>query len=79
MPSSPCRMLSLLSALFAVGLATGASAELYKWVDERGVVNYTDKPPPGRSARLIPDTSSSSRWMDRRSCAPDVVSSCSQC
>jgi hypothetical protein len=52
-------MLPLLYALLAVGLVAEAPAELYKWVDERGVVNYTDKPPPGRNARALPETSGS--------------------
>jgi hypothetical protein len=28
-------------------LASVAHAETYKWVDERGVVNYSNNPPPG--------------------------------
>jgi len=28
-------------------LASVAHAETYKWVDERGVVNYSNTPPPG--------------------------------
>jgi len=35
----------LVTVLVAVLAATGAAAELYKWVDERGVVNYSDQPP----------------------------------
>lgn len=39
----------LLAWLFTVPVAllagSGAAAQLYKWTDERGVVNYSDKPP----------------------------------
>ena len=35
--------LLLLAALCA---ATAAAAELFKWVDERGVTNYSNEPPP---------------------------------
>lgn len=32
-----------------------AQAEVYKWVDERGVVNYSSSPPPGdRKATVLP-------------------------
>jgi hypothetical protein len=35
-------------------LATvSAAAQTYKWVDERGVVTYGNKPPPGRPAQLV--------------------------
>jgi len=43
-------MRSLTSPLLAAALAltaTAASAQLYKWVDESGVVNYGDWPPSG--------------------------------
>jgi hypothetical protein len=30
----------------AVGASVPASAELYRWVDERGVTNYSNEPPP---------------------------------
>ena len=41
----------------AVLLAPMAHAETYKWVDERGVVNYSNTPPPAaaKAARPIPD------------------------
>jgi len=35
-------LIMLFVATFA---ASAASAELYKWIDERGVVNYSDQPP----------------------------------
>ena len=49
----------LPAALFASALtlasAAAAGAELYKWVDENGVVNYSNTPPP-RSAKGNPPT-----------------------
>ena len=38
-------------------IASAAHAETYKWVDERGVVNYSNTPPPGaaKSAQKIAD------------------------
>ena len=30
-----------------------AAAQTYKWVDDRGVVNYGTKPPPGRPAQPV--------------------------
>lgn len=30
-----------------------SGAEVYKWVDEKGVVNYGSTPPPGRSAKPL--------------------------
>ena len=29
------------------------AAQIYKWVDDRGVTNYGNKPPAGRPARLV--------------------------
>ena len=38
-----------------IALTAGASiaAETYKWVDEKGVVNYGEKPPSNRPARPV--------------------------
>lgn len=38
----------LLCVCLAAGLATGSGAqsETYRWVDEHGRVNYSDRPPP---------------------------------
>jgi hypothetical protein len=42
---------------FALALACApAAADLYRWVDARGVVNYSNVPPPGVSARQIAET-----------------------
>jgi hypothetical protein len=42
--------LPLLIALGAL-LAAPASAQVYKWVDERGVTNYSNSPPPATAAK----------------------------
>ena|SRR6185295_17941244 len=42
----------------ALLLAPAAHAETYKWVDERGVVNYSNTPPPAAAkaaAKAIPE------------------------
>ncbi|MBI3171227.1 MAG: DUF4124 domain-containing protein, partial [Hydrocarboniphaga effusa] len=48
-------MRALLFALLFLAAAS-ASAEVYKWVDEKGVVHYTDQPPSqnARPAKLPP-------------------------
>lgn len=39
--------------LFAVSLiAASAAAELYKWVDKNGKINYSDTPPPADAKRV---------------------------
>ena len=35
-----------------LGATTPASAELYKWVDERGITNYSSEPPATSAAKL---------------------------
>src|SRR4029079_1531123 len=42
-------VLSLWVALFA----PPAAALMYKWVDEKGVTHYSEKPPPGRKAQQM--------------------------
>jgi glutaredoxin len=42
--------------LFLAGLvfvATGASAQMYRWVDQTGKVHYSDTPPPPAAAKSI--------------------------
>ena len=42
--------------LLLVALASVAQAQTYKWVDERGVVNYSNTPPPkGAKAQPVQD------------------------
>ncbi len=35
----------LTAALLAFSTGTAAAAQLYKWVDESGVINYSNQPP----------------------------------
>ena len=39
-------MMRLLTLILLTALATLASAQQYRWVDEQGKVHYTDTPPP---------------------------------
>ncbi len=49
----------LVAALLAFSAGTAAAAQLYKWVDERGVVNYSNQPPAdpkiARNVREVED------------------------
>jgi hypothetical protein len=47
------RRLTAILALLALvpAAAPPAWAETYKWVDEKGVVNYSNKPPPAQAAK----------------------------
>lgn len=49
------RLATAATALMLVSSGT-ASADVYKWVDERGVVNYSDEAPQGRSAQKMDRT-----------------------
>ena len=42
----------LVLALFT---ASAFAAELYRWVDDKGVVNYTPFPPPALSDSKLPE------------------------
>jgi hypothetical protein len=46
-------VLKLAVTLFLTLLATSASAETYRWVNEDGVVTYSQTPPPDASAEKI--------------------------
>ncbi len=43
--------------LLVVGLlaATAVAAQAYRWVDENGVVHYSDRPEPGAEQIVLPD------------------------
>ncbi|MBI4207910.1 MAG: DUF4124 domain-containing protein [Betaproteobacteria bacterium] len=44
----------MVIALCAAAFVSGPlAAQTYKWVDERGITNYGEKPPPGRRAQTI--------------------------
>src|SRR5258706_15255499 len=48
-------MVARLSAVLIATLAFSApaSAELYKWVDKNGIINYTDAPPPDAKQNVV--------------------------
>jgi hypothetical protein len=39
--------------VLGIAMAGVASAQTYKWIDERGVTTYGNKPPAGRPAQLV--------------------------
>ena len=50
-------MITAMRALMLVLATTAAMplyAQTYKWVDERGVVNYSNVPPPARPVQALP-------------------------
>lgn len=47
------RRIPLLSCGIALLLAMQASAEVFRWTDEHGVVNYGSRPPPDSNAKPI--------------------------
>lgn len=53
---SPALATLLIAALPMLGSVTAPAAQLYKWVDERGVTNYSNQPPadPGAAKNLGP-------------------------
>lgn len=40
-------------ALLAAALPLAVAAQVYRWVDEKGVVHYTQTPPPGFDAKKL--------------------------
>ena len=42
-----------LAIVLALAAAAVSAAEAYRWVDEKGVVNYGEKPPANRPARPV--------------------------
>ena len=42
-----------IPVLIALIASAPAAAQTYKWVDERGVVTYGTKPPPGKPAQRV--------------------------
>ena len=61
------RVLVLVFFCLAPWLAAPAAAEVYKWVDEKGVTHYGEKAPPNQKSKqvIIRDTG------PRQSVAPD--------
>jgi hypothetical protein len=53
------RVAANLTALLVAAVSAGAHAEIYKWVDEKGIVNYGSKPPAGaRKLRQLDENAS---------------------
>jgi uncharacterized protein DUF4124 len=50
----PLPGLPFAAGVLATFLAWPAGAEVYKWVDENGVVNYGSTPPAGRPVKELP-------------------------
>jgi hypothetical protein len=49
----PLRVL-FAGVVMLAGTTPGVGAELYKWVDERGITNYSNEPPPkGTNAKAV--------------------------
>jgi Domain of unknown function (DUF4124) len=46
-------MTRLLCFVLAITLPVLAAAQVYRWVDEKGQVHYSQTPPPGRQAQAI--------------------------
>ena len=46
-------MRSILSLLLLCGFVLPATAEVYKWVDAKGNVQYSDAPPPPKEAKNV--------------------------
>jgi hypothetical protein len=46
-------LIGLPVILITILAAASASAQVYKWVDERGVTNYSNQPPAGRAAKNV--------------------------
>lgn len=46
-------MKSLIGLVIVLAVGVCAAAETYKWVDEKGVTNYGEKPPVDRPARPV--------------------------
>jgi hypothetical protein len=46
---------ALVHFLILAAAAAPASAQVFKWVDERGVTHYGERPPQGAKATEVPD------------------------
>ena len=53
-------MKPLIGLLIALAAGACLAADTYKWVDDKGVITYGAKPPPGRPATLVNTTPSGS-------------------
>jgi len=46
----------LISILFILSIQSLAEAEIYKWVDEKGVIHFSDTPPSDNTAEVLPES-----------------------
>ena len=46
-------MLPILLIILGFSSSLASAAEIYRWVDERGVTQYAEKPPEGRPSTVI--------------------------
>jgi hypothetical protein len=46
-------MKSIIGVALMAAAAAAVAADTYKWVDEKGVVNYGEKPPPNRASKPV--------------------------
>ena len=53
-------MKPLIGLLMAIVAGACLAADTYKWVDDKGIITYGAKPPPGRPATLVNTTPSGS-------------------
>lgn len=67
-----CRLISVLLMMLPLLNALNSEAQVYKWVDKDGKVQYTDSPPPsdarkssGRKLELAPDVKPSKADQER--------------
>src|SRR5262245_38152446 len=44
---------SCIAVVLVTSVASAFAAETYKWVDDKGVVNYGEKPPANRAAKPV--------------------------
>ena len=59
----------ILAAAFTAAVAP-ASAQVFKWVDERGVTHYGERPPQGGKASEVPDKLGTPGGVPARPTAP---------
>lgn len=60
------RLVLLFAGLLAVA-STTASAQAYRWVDDAGIVHYSDRPQPGAEQIALPKPNTSNRLSSRSS------------
>ena len=62
-------LLSICMALFAAGTHNAFADQVYRWVDENGVVNYTQQKPRDASSEQITTSSGAPRVVETPSAA----------